>query len=200
MNKLFDLAFPKEERHEENICCFDLAEADGYMVCKKCFRCYPYLTEDKFVYGERQINNAYIPASYLKTKLNEFVGNVDLEISLDLFKSCKTIHDIYDTMKANKLNNYECVYRIARELKLEYPTLTLGEQSRIIFLFNQIRIKLPYTFVLSKLLEKINRTDLIRFVYQPKNKKKLQHYETLFRQREMEITQNQGSAPPLRKT
>jgi ATP-dependent protease Clp ATPase subunit len=182
MDKLFDLAFPKQITCENiNECCGELVEDDGYMICRNCFKCFPYLIDDKFVYGERQISNAYIPASYLKTKLNEFVGNVDLVVSLDLFTKCKNIHDIYDTMKANKLNSYECIYRIARELKLEYPELSLKEQSTIIFLFNQIQIKLPYAFVLSKLLEKIGRKDLVQFVYQPKNKKKLQQYETLFR-------------------
>lgn len=178
MDALFELL--KEKPKRENTCCFDLAEADGYMVCKKCFKCHQFLVEDKFVYGERHLNNIYVPTSYMKTKLQEFVGNVDINVPLYLFRKCTDTHDIYQTMKKHGYNNYESIYRIARELHLPYPILSLEEQERILFLFNQIPMKLPYSFVLSKLLQKIERPDLVPFVYQPKNKKKLEHYESLF--------------------
>jgi len=168
----------KEKNPIEKTCCFDLVKTDEYMICRKCFACYPYLVDDKFVYGERIINNVYVPATYMKTKLNEFLGFVDLTIPIHLFK-CKTISEIFQTMKKNKLNNYDQVYRIAKELNLPYPIMSRVEQEQILFLFNQIRVKFPYTFILSKLLEKV-RPDLVHFVYQPRNKKRLDHYEKLY--------------------
>jgi hypothetical protein len=118
----------------------------------------------------------------MKTKLQEFVGNVDINVPINLFQKCIDTHDIYQTMKKHKYNNYECIYRLAKELKLPYPILSIEEQDKILFLFNQIHLKLPYAFVLSKLLQKINRHDLVTFVYQIKNNKKLEHYDTLFRE------------------
>jgi hypothetical protein len=178
MDALFELL--KETPKTENTCCMNLVKTEDFMVCKKCFRCHPYLVDDKFVYGERQLNNVYVPASYMRTKLQEFVGNVDINVPMYLFRKCTDTHDIYQTMKRHNYNTYESIYRIARELRLPYPILSLEEQERILFLFNQIPMKLPYSFVLSKLLQKIDRLDLVPFVYQPKNKKKLEHYESLF--------------------
>ena len=170
----------KEKPTSENTCCIDLVKTEDYMVCRQCKTCHPYLVDDKFVYGERHLNNVYIPSSYMKTKLQEFVGNVDINVPMYLFRKCTDTHDIYQTMKKHGYNNYESIYRIARELRLPYPILSIEEQERILFLFNQVPFKLPYSFILSKLLQKIDRQDLVPFVYQPKNKKKLDYYENLF--------------------
>lgn len=178
MDALFEML--KEKPTPENTCCLNLVKTDDFMICKTCFKCHPYLVDDKYIYTERHLNNIYVPASYMKTKLQEFVGNVDINVPMYLFRKCQTTNDIYHTMKLHGLNNYECVYRVARELHLPHPTLSIEEQERILFLFNQVPFKLPYTFILSKLLQKIQRQDLVPFVYQPKNKKKLQHYESLF--------------------
>jgi hypothetical protein len=95
MDKLFDLGFPerfgvqsqefdKSLRAGEtalNECCGELIEDDGHMVCKKCFRMFPFLIDSKYAYNERQQPNIYIPSTYMKVRLHEFIGLVDKDIT-----------------------------------------------------------------------------------------------------------------------
>lgn len=186
MDKLFDLGFPKSSCVGEttpNECCGELVEDDGHMICKKCFRLFNYLIDSKFEYNERQQPNIYIPSTYMKVRLHEFIGLIDKDIThiLPLMKDVKTTHDIYNVLKKNKLNTYyDAVYLIAKKLGVPYPYLTNMEIDRLIFLFNQIKIKLPYHFVLEKLFIKINRQDLIQFLHKTKNKIKYAQYQLKF--------------------
>jgi len=184
MDKLFDLGFPKQITYEStNECCGELVEDDGHMICKKCFRLFNYLIDSKFEYNERQQPNIYIPSTYMKVRLHEFIGLIDKDIThiLPLMKDVKTTHDIYNVLKKNKLNTYyDAVYLIAKKLGVPYPYLTNMEIDRLIFLFNQIKIKLPYHFVLEKLFIKINRQDLIQFLHKTKNKIKYAQYQSRF--------------------
>jgi len=203
MDKLFDLGFPKSSCVGEttpNECCGELVEDDGHMICKKCFRLFNYLIDSKFEYNERQQPNIYIPSTYMKVRLHEFIGLIDKDITHILplmYKrdsllethivsqgrnlAVQTTHDIYNVLKKNKLNTYyDAVYLIAKKLGVPYPYLTNMEIDRLIFLFNQIKIKLPYHFVLEKLFIKINRQDLIQFLHKTKNKVKYAQYQLKF--------------------
>jgi hypothetical protein len=203
MDKLFDLGFPDRQSQgfdklsqSLNECCGELVEDDGHMVCKKCFRMFPFLIDSKYEYNERQQPNIYLPSTYMKVRLNEFIGLIDKDIShiLPLFykrdailetlvsdgierRNVQTTHDIYNVLKKNKLNTYyDTVYLIAKKVGVPYPHLSNMEIERLIFLFNQIKIKLPYHFVLEKLFLKINRPDLIQFLHKTKNKVKYSQY------------------------
>ena len=200
MDKLFDLGFPKEVWNlgSANECCGELTEDDGYMVCKGCFRMFPFLIDSKYAYNERQQPNIYIPSTYMKVRLNEFIGLIDKDIThiLPLFfernvaqplingierRNVQTTHDIYNVLKKNKLNTYyDTVYLIAKKIGVPYPHLTNMEIDKLIFIFNQIKIKLPYHFVLEKLFIKINRPDLIQFLHKTKNKVKYLQYQSRF--------------------
>jgi hypothetical protein len=185
MDKLFDLGFPKERLSDEttNECCGELIEDDGHMVCKRCFRMFPFLIDSKYAYNERQQPNIYIPSTYMKVRLHEFIGLVDKDIThiLPLMQDVKTTHDIYNVLKKNKLNTYyDTVYLLAKKVGVPYPRLSNDEIERLIFLFNQIKIKLPYHFVLEKLFLKINRPDLIQFLHKTKNKVKYSQYQLKF--------------------
>jgi len=209
MNKLFDLGFPERFAvHSQfdkslhagetaiNECCDELIEDDGHMVCKGCFRIFPFLIDSKYAYNERQQPNIYIPSTYMKVRLNEFIGLIDKDIThiLPLFykrdtlletlvsdgierRNVQTTHDIYNVLKKNKLNTYyDTVYLIAKKIGVPYTHLTNMEIDKLIFLFNQIKIKLPYHFVLEKLFIKIDRPDLIQFLHKTKNKVKYLQY------------------------
>jgi hypothetical protein len=185
MDKLFDLGFPKSLCVDEttNECCGELIEDDGHMVCKRCFRMFPFLIDSKYAYNERQQPNIYIPSTYMKVRLHEFIGLVDKDIThiLPLMQDVKTTHDIYNVLKKNKLNTYyDTVYLLAKKVGVPYPRLSNDEIERLIFLFNQIKIKLPYHFVLEKLFLKINRPDLIQFLHKTKNKVKYSQYQLKF--------------------
>ena len=115
----------------------------------------------------------------MKVRLHEFIGLIDKDVShiLPLMKDTKTTHDIYNILKKNKLNTYyDTVYLIAKKVGVPYPRLSNEEIDKLIFLFNQIKIKLPYHFVLEKLFIKINRPDLIQFLHKTKNKVKYAQY------------------------
>ena len=109
MDKLFDLAFPKDDKvFNERIdeCFGELIEDDGLMICNKCFRTFKYLIDSKFEYNERQIPNLYIPSTYMKVRLQEFIGIVDKDINHLLplmYKEqnliVKTTSDIYYILK-----------------------------------------------------------------------------------------------------
>lgn len=214
MDKLFDLGFPKEERLSDatliNECCGELVEDDGHMICKNCFKMYPFLIDSKYEYNERQQPNIYIPSTYMKVRLNEFIGLIDKDITHilplmyersavqshlvsqgqshlssrkgeTLHLAVQTTHDIYNVLKKNKLNTYyDTVYLIAKKVGVPYPRLSNEEIDKLIFLFNQIKIKLPYHFVLEKLFIKINRPDLIQFLHKTKNKVKYSQYQLKF--------------------
>jgi hypothetical protein len=197
MDKLFDLGFPERQSQgfdklsqSLNECCGELVEDDGHMVCKNCFRMFPFLIDSKYAYNERQQPNVYIPSTYMKVRLNEFIGLVDKDIThiLPLMydgvskrDTLLTTHDIYNVLKKNKLNTYyDTVYLIAKKVGVPYPRLTNDEIERLIFLFNQIKIKLPYHFVLEKLFIKINRPDLIQFLHKTKNKVKYNQYQSRY--------------------
>lgn len=185
MDKLFDLGFPKscvgETTHNE--CCDELVEDDGHMICKGCFKMFPFLIDSKYAYNERQPPNIYVPSTYMKVRLHEFIGLIDKDVShiLPLMKDAKTTHDIYNILKKNKLNTYyDAVYMIAKKIGVPYPRLSNEEIDKLIFLFNQIKLKLPYHFVLEKLFIKINRKDLIQFLHKTKNKIKYNQYQSRF--------------------
>ena len=193
MDKLFELGFPERFAVQSqefdklsqslNECCGELIEDDGYMVCKRCFRMFPFLIDSKYAYNERQQPNIYIPSTYMKVRLHEFIGLVDKDIThiLPLMQDVKTTHDIYNVLKKNKLNTYyDTVYLLAKKVGVPYPRLSNDEIERLIFLFNQIKIKLPYHFVLEKLFLKINRPDLIQFLHKTKNKVKYSQYQSRF--------------------
>jgi|688.fasta_scaffold152489_6 hypothetical protein len=185
MDKLFDLGFPKEVRNlgSANECCGELIEDDGHMICKNCFKMFPFLIDSKYEYNERQQPNIYIPSTYMKVRLQEFIGLIDKDIThiLPLMKDAKTTHDIYNVLKKNKLNTYyDTVYLIAKKIGVPYPRLSNEEIDKLIFLFNQIKLKLPYHFVLEKLFIKINRQDLIQFLHKTKNKVKYAQYQSRF--------------------
>jgi hypothetical protein len=139
----------------------------------------------------------------MKVRLNEFIGLIDKDIThiLPLFfdgvsnernvaqplingierRNVQTTHDIYNVLKKNKLNTYyDTVYLIAKKVGVPYPRLSNEEIDKLIFLFNQIKIKLPYHFVLEKLFIKINRQDLIQFLHKTKNKVKYSQYQSRF--------------------
>jgi hypothetical protein len=149
---------------------------------------FPFLIDSKYAYNERQQPNIYIPSTYMKVRLHEFIGLVDKDISqlLPLMyngneRIVQTTHDIYNVLKKNKLNTYyDTVYLLAKKVGVPYPRLTNDEIERLIFLFNQIKIKLPYHFVLEKLFLKINRPDLIQFLHKTKNKVKYSQYQLKF--------------------
>jgi hypothetical protein len=213
MDKLFDLGFPERFAVQSqefdklsqslNTCCGELVEDDGHMICKNCFKMYPFLIDSKYEYNERQQPNIYIPSTYMKVRLNEFIGLIDKDIThiLPLFfdgvsnernvaqplingierRNVQTTHDIYNVLKKNKLNTYyDTVYLIAKKVGVPYPRLSNEEIDKLIFLFNQIKIKLPYHFVLEKLFIKINRQDLIQFLHKTKNKVKYSQYQSRF--------------------
>jgi hypothetical protein len=200
MDKLFDLGFPERFAVQSqgfdklsqslNECCGELVEDDGHMICKNCFKMFPFLIDSKYAYNERQQPNIYIPSTYMKVRLNEFIGLIDKDIShiLPLFydgvskrDTLLTTHDIYNVLKKNKLNTYyDTVYLIAKKVGVPYPRLSNEEIERLIFLFNQIKIKLPYHFVLEKLFIKINRRDLIQFLHKTKNKVKYAQYQSRY--------------------
>ena len=210
MDKLFDLGFPERFAVQSqefdklsqslNTCCGELVEDDGHMICKNCFKMFPFLIDSKYEYNERQQPNIYIPSTYMKVRLNEFIGLIDKDIThiLPLMykrdtlletlvsdgierRNVQTTHDIYNVLKKNKLNTYyDTVYLIAKKVGVPYPRLSNEEIDRLIFLFNQIKIKLPYHFVLEKLFIKINRPDLIQFLHKTKNKVKYSQYQLKF--------------------
>jgi hypothetical protein len=206
MDKLFDLGFPDRQSQgfdklsqSLNECCGELVEDDGHMICKNCFKMFPFLIDSKYEYNERQQPNVYLPSTYMKVRLNEFIGLIDKDIShiLPLMYErlavqshivsqgrnlvVQTTHDIYNVLKKNKLNTYyDTVYLIAKKVGVPYPRLSNEEIDKLIFLFNQIKIKLPYHFVLEKLFIKINRRDLIQFLHKTKNKVKYAQYQLKF--------------------
>ena len=213
MDKLFELGFPERFAVQSqefdklsqslNTCCGELVEDDGHMICKNCFKMYPFLIDSKYEYNERQQPNIYIPSTYMKVRLNEFIGLIDKDIThiLPLFfdgvsnernvaqplingierRNVQTTHDIYNVLKKNKLNTYyDTVYLIAKKVGVPYPRLSNEEIDKLIFLFNQIKIKLPYHFVLEKLFIKINRRDLIQFLHKTKNKVKYAQYQSRY--------------------
>lgn len=191
MDKLFELGFPKERTYEPtNECCGELVECDGHMVCKNCFRMFKYLIDSKFEYNERQQPNIYIPSTYMKVRLYEFIGMIDKDVThlLPLMKDAKTTHDIYNILKKNKLNTYyDAVYLIAKKIGVPCPHLTNEEIDRLIFLFNQVKIKLPYHFILEKLFIKIDRYDLVPFLHKTRNKNKYNQYQLKFETQGFEL-------------
>jgi hypothetical protein len=195
MDKLFEIGFPKSSCVGEttlNECCGELVEDDGHMICKGCFKMFPFLIDSKYAYNERQPPNIYVPSTYMKVRLHEFIGLIDKDVShiLPLMyelndgierRNVQTTHDIYNILKKNKLNTYyDTVYLIAKKVGVPYPRLSNEEIDKLIFLFNQIKIKLPYHFVLEKLFIKINRRDLIQFLHKTKNKVKYAQYQLKF--------------------
>lgn len=185
MDKLFDLGFPKSFVDDtlQNECCDELVEDDGHMICKRCFKMFSFIIDSKYAYNERQPPNIYVPSTYMKVRLYEFIGLIDKDVShiLPLMKDAKTTHDIYNILKKNKLNTYyDAVYMIAKKIGVPYPRLSNEEIDKLIFLFNQIKLKLPYHFVLEKLFIKINRKDLIQFLHKTKNKIKYNQYQSRF--------------------
>ena len=185
MNKLFDIAFPKEVIEIKEGCCGELINDDETLVCNKCFRCFPLFINVRQVYTDIT-PMPYVPASYMRQRINELMGKVDKDINpiLDIIKDAKDTHEIYKLLKKNKLNNYyDTIYLIAKILKLPYPILSQQEEEKLIFLFNVNKCfqkKLPYHFMLSKLLEQINRQDIIPFLHAVKNKHKLKEYNILY--------------------
>jgi len=175
-------------------CCVeeDLCDTgDGYLLCRNC-KCIKPIIVDMNYYQVRDTHTLtkvrYTTELYFKERLEQLQGKQSTQIPIEIMeivKDCETINDIKNTLKKNKKSSYyKHIYSIANKKLIKVPYLNKNEEEQIIFLFNIVskHLKndinvLSYNFIMYKLLQHIKRDDLLGFIPQVKNKKKLLSYE-----------------------
>jgi len=198
INAMFDLF--KEEFAEPIVCDAPKCEHnfmydDGIYICGHCSVIEYGITEPFIEWSDRPIppSSPYEKLTHFKEKLDELSGSNSLCIPEEVMKLCVDNHqeEIKLILQKHKLKKYySCVYLIMRQKGIKVPILLQNEKDRLISLFKQIetiynRVKrktnmINYHFLLSRMLPRIGRKDLVPFLFVLHSKRKLKEYDIMW--------------------
>jgi hypothetical protein len=173
------------------MCTHDFVETPEYYVCCHCFEISTIFVHSIDMPISTVITSLpYTPITHFKARLYQLQGKQVMVIPpfiLDQCASCRTFKEILDLLKSIKMAKYyKHVFKICSILGLPIPFLSYEEEEQAITIFKQkIPLKtqhnnIPYQFILYKIMELLNRTDILPYLQISKNKTKLKKYECIF--------------------
>jgi len=132
----------------------------------------------------------YTPITHFKAKLYQLQGKQVITIPesiLEECKSCTTFQEVLGILRnIKKPKMYKHVFKICILIGLPVPFLTYEEEEQALTIFRQkiplssLHNSIPYNFIFYKIMQLIERDDILPYLQITKNKTKLRKYESIF--------------------
>ena len=199
MNNLFEMfqeefeaRIPQVDTH--HTCQHEFIQDDGVYICQLCFTIQPLIV-NSHEFAE-PLSTIYKRITHIKSNLTRFIGREEFYLPEYILSTIKkfnpiTIQQVRQLLKTQGLSKYYIhIYSISSKLGIKIPYLSQAEYDKCVFhfnLFNSVYSKiytnrncLNYHFILSKIFQKIRRTDLLPYLHFGSNKHKISHYEKIW--------------------
>ena len=190
---------------EEKVCEHRFVNDDGYNFCICCGITTPIFVNPYIGFYERptSVSAPYLKQNHFRNKLNEIQGVNAIHIPNYIMELCRNAtnqEEVKRILQNNKqVKYYPLIYCILRQMDYTIPTFTLQEINQLVIWFDKIvkvydsykdpiqKNLINYHFILARLSTKLNRPDMLPFLFSLRSKRKRIQYHKLWIDIEKEL-------------